>query len=72
VLHYYFYAGEDPIVYEEKVAKAKKTPGITFGGSLTIPTNTVDLTNPGFNNLGENPLIFAVMVSITKYHCINK
>lgn len=56
---------EDPDPdYEYKVEKATKTPGITFGGGISIPINTIDLSNSAFNNLGENPLIFSVMVSL--------
>lgn len=56
---------DDPIPnYERKVEKAAKTPGITIGGGISIPFNTIDLSNSAFNNLGENPLIFTVMVSI--------
>lgn len=50
--------------YQTKVAKAAKNPGITFGGGISIPINTIDFSNSAFNNLGENPLIFSVMVSV--------
>jgi len=50
--------------YERRLNLASKTPGITFGGKLSLPVNTIDLSNSAFNNLGENPLVFSLMVSI--------
>ena len=50
--------------YERKVTLGTKTSGITFGSGVTIPFNTFDPSNSAFNNLGENPLIFSLMVSI--------
>ena len=50
--------------YQRKVAMTKGTPGITFGSSLSIPFNTIDIQDSAFNNLSENPLVFSVMVSL--------
>lgn len=50
--------------YQRKARLAKETPGITFGSGISIPINTIDFSVNAFANLGENPLIFTVMVSI--------
>ena len=55
---------EDAEEYERKVTMSESTPGITFGAGLSIPINTIDLSNSAFNNLAENPLVFSVMVSV--------
>lgn len=60
----------EPEEYERKVAVTKGTPGITFASSLSIPINTINLQDSAFNNLGENPLVFSVMISlICLYMC---
>ena len=32
--------------------------------ALAVPVNEIDMTGAAFANLGENPLVFSVMVSI--------
>lgn len=62
------YDESDPTITEEeykrKIKLAQGTPGISFGSAISIPFNTIDLSNSAFNNLNENPLIFSLMVSV--------
>lgn len=44
---------------------------ISFFVAFEVPMNVPDFSGAGFSNLGENPLVFSVMVSIMcMYLCI--
>lgn len=61
----------EPEEFERKTEMSRSQPGITFGSGLSIPMNTIDLSNSAFNNLGENPLVFSVLVSLMcAYMCL--
>ena len=36
----------------------------SFGGGFVVPMNTINLKESAFTKLNENPVVFAVMVSI--------
>lgn len=44
---------------------------MSFGAAMSVPTNTINLADSAFNHLDDNPLIFAVMISIVcMYLCL--